>query len=79
MATPIQLLNLGLIKNLIDLVGKYQINNSNFQDFNFKNNFVNNISNIDLIFKFSDPLEVNFFINFKKDENLRLRYPQLLQ
>ena len=55
-------------KNLIDLVGKYQINNSNFQDFNFKNNFVNNISNIDLIFKFSDPLEVNF-INFKKDEN----------
>tara|TARA_B100000963_G_scaffold282518_1_gene251155 strand:- start:753 stop:2939 length:2187 start_codon:yes stop_codon:yes gene_type:complete len=55
-------------KNSISLVGKYKVNDRNYEEFSFINNFKEKNSDIDFKIKFSDFINVNF-INYKKDNN----------
>ena len=56
-------------KNRISLKGKYNVNNSKFNSFDFKNEFSKLVSNIVLNFDFSQYLNFSF-INYVKANNL---------
>ena len=55
-------------KNNINATGSYSIDKKNYKNYNFKNNFSNEISNIDLDFEFIQKLNFDF-INYKKNDN----------
>jgi len=55
-------------KNKINVIGKYSINNSDYLDFRFKNNFSDNIANINIDFEFIEKLSIDL-INYKKNQN----------
>jgi len=55
-------------KNNINATGSYSIDKKNYKNYNFKNNFLNEISNIDLDFEFIQKLNFDF-INYKKKDN----------
>tara|TARA_X000001036_G_scaffold98698_1_gene91642 strand:+ start:1107 stop:3299 length:2193 start_codon:yes stop_codon:yes gene_type:complete len=59
-------------KNNISISGNYSIDNQIYQNFNFKNNFLDKASNIDLDFEFAHKLSVDF-INYKKDEGKKAK------
>ena len=54
-------------KNHIHISGSYQINNFDYQNFNIKNNFSKNISNIETDFQFKKKLKIDL-INYEKDK-----------
>ena len=53
-------------KNYVNSIGKYSIDNQNFQDYEFKNNFSNESSNINLELEFVPKIKIDI-INYKKD------------
>jgi len=53
-------------KNYIIADGSYRINNYDYKNYNFKNNFLDNISNIEIDFEFAQKLNINI-INYKKE------------
>ena len=55
-------------KNNIYATGTYSIDKKNYKNYDFKNNFSNEISNIDLNFEFIQKLNFDF-INYKKNNN----------
>ncbi len=56
-------------KNKIDLEGKYKLNKQNYQNYIFKYSLEKNNSNIDVNFKFSEPVSINF-INYQKKKDM---------
>ena len=55
-------------KNYINISGLYSADDKKYQNYDFKNDFLNEISNINLNFEFIDKLKVDF-INYKKDQD----------
>ena len=55
-------------KNYIYISGDYSIDNKNFQNYDFKNDFVKESSNINLNFEFAQKLNIDF-INYEKSYN----------
>jgi len=55
-------------KNNINATGSYSIDNQNYQNYDFKNDFFSKISNIKLDFEFIQKLSIDF-INYKKHED----------
>jgi len=55
-------------KNNISASGSYSVDNQNYQDYDFKNNFFKETSNINLDFEFAQKLSIDF-INYEKDYN----------
>ena len=53
-------------KNHIYASGVYSTDNKNYQNYDFKNDFLNETLNIDLDFEFTQKLNIDF-INYKKD------------
>ena len=53
-------------KNSISASGSYSIDDQNYQEYDFKNDFFKETSNINLDFKFAQKLSIDF-INYKKD------------
>ena len=53
-------------KNHIYASGVYSTDNKNYQNYDFKNDFLNETLNIDLDFEFAQKLNIDF-INYKKD------------
>ncbi|MBA1339183.1 MAG: hypothetical protein FD550_000060 [Pelagibacterales bacterium] len=56
-------------KNYINTSGSYQINNDNFQNYNFKNKFVDDLFNIETNFDFAQNLNLSL-INYNKADNI---------
>ncbi len=54
-------------KNYVNSIGKYSIDNQNFQDYEFKNNFSNESSNINLELEILPKIKIDI-INYKKDD-----------
>tara|TARA_X000001036_G_scaffold393056_1_gene392278 strand:- start:717 stop:2909 length:2193 start_codon:yes stop_codon:yes gene_type:complete len=55
-------------KNYIKAKGIYSIDNKNYQNYDFKNDFLKETSNINLNFEFFQKLTIDF-INYKKDSD----------
>tara|TARA_B100000579_G_scaffold372991_1_gene336420 strand:- start:668 stop:2854 length:2187 start_codon:yes stop_codon:yes gene_type:complete len=55
-------------KNYIHSLGIYSVDDKNYQNYDFKNNFLNETLDIDLNFEFIQKLKIDF-INYKKDNN----------
>ena len=53
-------------KNYINISGTYSLDNKNYQNYNFKNNFQNKFSSINLNLDFSEKFKIDF-LNYKKD------------
>ena len=53
-------------KNYISASGAYSADDKNYQNYDFKNDFFKETSNINLDFEFAEKLNINF-INYKKD------------
>ena len=54
-------------KNFINSSGTYSFDNKNYQKYEFKNDFQNEISNINLNLDFAEKLKIDF-INYNKDD-----------
>ncbi len=54
-------------KNYIHISGAYSIDNQKYQNYDFKNDFLKETSNIYLDFKFSEKLNINL-INYEKED-----------
>ncbi len=54
-------------KNYINASGAYSFDNKNYNNYDLKNDFIKEISNINLNFEFSEKFNINF-INYKKDQ-----------
>ena len=55
-------------KNYINTKGSYSIDNKDYHNYNFENNFLSKTSNINLNFEFLKKLNIDF-LNYKKDKN----------
>ena len=55
-------------KNYINVSGIYSIDDKNYQNYDFKNDFLNKTSNINLDFEFVQKLSIDF-INYEKDHD----------
>ena len=55
-------------KNYINASGIYSIDDKNYQNYDFKNDFLNKTSNINLDFEFVQKLRIDF-INYEKDHD----------
>ena len=55
-------------KNYINASGIYSIDDKNYQNYDFKNDFLNKTSNINLDFEFVQKLSIDF-INYEKDHD----------
>jgi len=55
-------------KNYINASGTYSIDDKNYQNYDFKNDFLNKTSNINLDFEFVQKLSIDF-INYEKDHD----------
>ena len=55
--------------NHISMAGSYSFNENSFQEYNFKNNFSNDSSKIEIAFEYKPKLNLEF-INYKKKDNI---------
>ena len=55
-------------KNYINTKGSYSIDNKDYHNYNFENNFLSKTSDINLNFEFLKKLNIDF-LNYKKDKN----------
>ncbi|MFL2852785.1 MAG: hypothetical protein ACJZ8J_02685 [Candidatus Pelagibacter sp.] len=55
-------------KNYINTKGSYSVDNKDYNNYNFENNFLSKTSDINLNFEFLKKLNIDF-LNYKKDKN----------